>query len=55
MVQVYQLQEQESRSAGQSRKLSEAHAMIGMLAFDWKSATIQEVGKVLIEQILRSA
>ena len=28
----------------QSRKLSEARAMIGLLAFDWKSATIREVG-----------
>ena len=40
------LQEQELSSAGQSRKLSEACAMIGQLAFDWKSATIREVGKV---------
>ena len=30
----------------QSRKLSEAHAMIGLLAFDGKSATIREVGNV---------
>ncbi len=30
----------------QSRKLSEARAMIGLLAFDWKSATIREVGEV---------
>ena len=43
---VYQLQEQELSSAGQSRKLSEARAMIGMLSFDWKSATIREVGRV---------
>ena len=30
----------------QSRKLSEARAMIGLLAFDWMSATIREVGEV---------
>ncbi len=46
VAQVYQLEEKELRSAGQSRKLSEARAMIGMLAFDWKSATIRKVGKV---------
>ena len=46
VARVYQLEEKELRSAGQSRKLSEARAMIGMLAFDWKSATIREVGKV---------
>ncbi len=27
-------------------KSSEARAMIGILAFDWKSATMREVGKV---------
>ena len=46
VARVYQLQEQELRSAGQSRKLSEARAMIGLLAFDWKSATIREAGRV---------
>ena len=46
VARVYQLQKQELRNAGQSRKLSEARAMIGMLAFDWKSAAIREVGKV---------
>ena len=46
VARVYQLQEKELRRAGQSRKSSEACAMIGMLAFDWKSATIREVGKV---------
>ena len=46
MARVYQLEEKELRSAGQSRMLSEARAMIGMLAFDWKSTTIREVGKV---------
>ena len=30
----------------QSRKSSEARAMIDLLAFDWKSATIREIGKV---------
>ena len=30
----------------QSRKLSDARAMIGLLAFDWKYATIREVGNV---------
>ena len=29
-----------------SRKSSEARAMIGLLAFDWKYATIREVEKV---------
>ena len=28
----------------QSRKFSEARAMIGLLAFDWQSTTIREVG-----------
>ena len=46
MARVYQLEEKELRRAGQSRKSSEARAMIGMSAFDWKSATIREVGKV---------
>ena len=46
VARVYQLQEQELISAGQSRKSSDARAMIGMLAFDWKSATIREVGRV---------
>ena len=46
VARVYQLEEKELRRAGQSRKLSEARAMIGMLAFDWKSATMREVGKV---------
>ena len=30
----------------QSQKSSEARAMIGLLAFDWKFVTIREVGKV---------
>ena len=46
VARVYQLQEQEISSAVQSRKLSEARAMIGVLAFDRKSATIREVGRV---------
>ena len=46
VARVYQLQEQEFRNAGQSRKLSQARAIIGLLAFDWKSATIREVGNV---------
>ena len=46
VARVHQLEEKELRRAGQSRKLSEARAMIGMLAFDWKSASIREVGKV---------
>ena len=46
VARVYQLPEQELSSAGQSRKLSEARAMIGLLAFDGKSATIREVGRV---------
>ena len=33
VTRVYQLEEKELRSAGQSRKLSEARAMIGMLGF----------------------
>ena len=44
VARVDQLPEQELRSTGKSRKWSEAHAMIGLLAFDWKSATIREVG-----------
>ena len=47
VARIYELPEQELRSAGQSRKSSEARAMIGLLAYDWKSATIREVGNVL--------
>ena len=46
VARIYELPEQELRSAGQSRKSSEARAMIGLLAYDWKSATIREVGNV---------
>ena len=47
VAEVYQLEEATLKSGGQSRRLSEARAMIGMSAFDWKSATIREAANAL--------
>ena len=47
VAQVYRIEEEQLKSAGQSRKLSEARAVVGMIACDWKSATIREVANQL--------
>ncbi len=44
---VYRIEEEQLKSAGQSRKFSEARAVVEMIAFDWKSATIRELANKL--------